>query len=66
MIVYNKLSLAIQEGFYLGLTEKVENHVMYHKGIIQYQLSNNLLIRMAMNSHLHILNYPELGFGYKF
>ncbi len=66
MIVYNKLSLAIQEGFYVGLTEKVENHTMYHRGIIQYQLTDNLLIRMAMKTHWHILNYPELGLGYKF
>ena len=65
-IVYNKFSLSIQEGIYLLLKEKVENHLMYNRGIVQYQVNNHFLIRLAMKSHLFILSFPELGFGYKF
>jgi len=64
-LVYNKLSLTIQEGIYLFLTDKVEENFMYNRGIIAYQLSETFSIRLAMKSHLHILDYPEFGFAYK-
>jgi hypothetical protein len=65
-IVYNKLTLSIQEGVYLFLTEPVNHYPIYTRGIVQYQINNRLLIRLAMKSHFHILDYPEIGFGYKF
>lgn len=65
-IVYNRLTLSIQEGFYLFLTEKVGDYPLYTRGVVQYQVNNHFLIRIAMKSHLHVLDYPEIGFGYKF
>ena len=65
-IVYNKLSITIQEGIYIILTEKAENNLIYNRGILRYQISKSLSIRLAMKSHLHILDYPEFGIGYKF
>ncbi len=65
-IVYNHISLSIQEGVYLFLTEQVDNYRFYNRGILKYQINDHLIIRLAMKSHLHILDYPELGFGYKF
>ena len=64
-IVYNKLSLTIQEGIYVLLKDKVENNFMYNRGIIAYRLSETFSIRLAMKSHLHILDYPEFGVAYK-
>ena len=64
-IVYNRLSLTIQEGLYIGLLEKVENYRIYNRGIISYQINKKISIRLAMKSHLHILDYPEFGFAYK-
>jgi hypothetical protein len=61
--VYNRLSLIIQEGFYLLLTDRVEKNVMYNRGIIRYRVSDHAFVHLAMKSHLHILDYPELGFG---
>lgn len=63
-MVYNKLSLALQHGYYLGLTEKRNNYKFYNRGMIQYQLINHLAIRLTMKSHLHILDFPEIGIGY--
>ncbi len=65
-IIFNKLTLSIQEGFYLLLNEQVEKYRIYSRGIAQYQVTDRFLMRIAMKSHIHILDYPELGFGYKF
>ncbi|MDA3891080.1 MAG: acyloxyacyl hydrolase [Salinivirgaceae bacterium] len=62
---YNKFSITIQEGIYLLLEEKVNNQTMYNRAILQYQAAKMLYIRLAMKSHLHILDYPELGIGIK-
>jgi hypothetical protein len=64
-IVYNKFSLSIQEGVYILLKEQVNKHKIYSRGIFQYQVNDRFLMRFAMKSHLHILDYPEIGFGYK-
>lgn len=65
-LVYNKITLSLQEGVYLLYPEKVKNYTIYNRGIIQYQLNNHITIRFAMKSHLNILDYPEAGIGYKF
>lgn len=62
---YNRFSLIIQEGIYLGLVNKGLKKPMYNRGIVQYRIGKHLLIRAAMKSHLHILDFPEIGFGYK-
>lgn len=62
---YNRFSLILQEGIYLGLTNKGNNKIMYNRGIIQFQLKEHILLRLAMKSHLHILDFPELGIGIK-
>jgi hypothetical protein len=63
--VYDRLSLIIQEGFYLLLTDKVDKNVMYNRGIVRYRVSEHAFVQLAMKSHLHILDYPELGLGFK-
>lgn len=65
-IVLNKFTLSLQEGIYLLLNEQVENYRIYSRGIAQYQFTDHFLMRIAMKSHIHILDYPEIGFGYKF
>ena len=52
--------------FYLVFNEQVEKYRIYTRGIAQYQVTDRFLMRIAMKSHIHILDYPELGFGYKF
>lgn len=61
--VYSRLSLILQEGFYLLLKDNVGKHVMYNRGIIRYRVSDHFFIHLAMKSHLHILDYPEFGLG---
>jgi len=62
---YRKFSLSLQQGFYLGLRENIEKKPMYNRGIIRYRISKKVWLRLAMKSHLVILDYPELGIGIK-
>ena len=62
---YGRFNLILQEGVYLFLYDKVNNKVMYNRGIFQFKVSDNLMIRLAMKSHLHILDFPEVGLGIK-
>lgn len=62
---YNRFSLIVQEGIYLGLVNKGIRKTMYNRGIAQFQLNKNILLRVAMKSHLHILDFPEIGIGLK-
>ncbi|MBL4708060.1 MAG: acyloxyacyl hydrolase [Flavobacteriales bacterium] len=64
-IIYDKFSFTLQEGIYLGLTERVEKYVMYNRGIIKYWVTDQFSVRLSMKSHLHILDYPEIGIGIK-
>ena len=64
-IVYNKFRISIQEGVYLLLREKVNEYSIYNRGIIQYEINDKTSVRLSMKSHLHILDYPEIGFGFK-
>ena len=61
--VYNRASIIVQEGIYLY---QVNQKLIYNRAIFKYRITDNLLIRVAMKSHLHILDYPEFGIGYKF
>ncbi len=62
---YRKFSLSLQEGFYIGLKENIEEKPMYNRGIIRYQISDKTWVRVAMKSHLVVLDYPEFGIGIK-
>jgi len=64
-LIYNRISITLQEGIYIGLTEKVDDYLIYNRGIIQYQLNDQFAVRLAMKSHLHILDFPEIGVGIK-
>jgi hypothetical protein len=64
-ILYNRLSIIFQEGFYFILTDKVEKNVMYNRGMIRYTIADHFMLSLAMKSHLHILDYPEIGLGYR-
>lgn len=66
-IAYGNFSFILQEGVYLGLTNKVDaSKIMYNRGIIRWKFKDRYLLQITMKSHLHILDYPELGFGYWF
>jgi len=62
---YNRFSLILQEGIYLGLVNKGIRKTMYNRGIVQFRVNEHFIIRAAMKSHLHILDFPEIGIGYK-
>jgi len=63
-LVYNRISIGLQEGIYLGLAEQVEGYSIYSRGIFKYRITDHFSARLSMKSHLHILDYPEIGFGW--
>jgi Lipid A 3-O-deacylase (PagL) len=63
--IYSKLSLILQEGIYLLMTDRVSNKVMYNRWVVRYRVSPPVFVQVAMKSHLHILDYPEFGLGLK-
>ncbi len=63
--IYSHFSVGIQQGLYVGLKEKVEGYSLYNRMVLKYQMHNRLSFRFSMKSHLHILDYPEIGIGYK-
>lgn len=65
-LVYDRCSIIIQEGIYVFLINQLNNKRMYNRFIFKYMITEYFSIRIAMKSHLHILDYPELGVGYKF
>lgn len=65
IIAYRNFRFALQEGFYIGLGDPVNHKRMYNRGVLQYYINKQWSVRLAMKSHLHILDYPELGVGFK-
>jgi hypothetical protein len=63
--IYSRLSLILQEGFYLGLTNQVEQEPMYHRGIVRFQVGKRAFVQLAMKSHWVVLDFAEFGFGMK-
>lgn len=62
--IYDRFSLIVQEGVYLGLTEKLNGYWMYNRAILRYRFTKNMFVNFSMKSHLVILDFPELGIGY--
>lgn len=60
---YNRVSFIVQEGFYLGLTDKLNGYFMYNRAMFRYRFTDHLMVNVSMKSHLYILDFPELGFG---
>ncbi|MBN2274445.1 MAG: acyloxyacyl hydrolase [Bacteroidales bacterium] len=65
-VLYNKISLIIQEGIYLFLIDRINHKTMYNRGMVRYALTDHIMVSISMKSHLHILDYPEIGLGYRF
>jgi hypothetical protein len=63
-LVYNKFSIALQEGFYVLLTDKAFGHTTYHRFIIRHQISDRFFLQLSMKAHVVVLDYLELGIGY--
>lgn len=62
--IYNRYSFILQEGVYIGLTEKLNGRAIYTRAINRYKFGSHLFVNITMKSHLHILDFPEFGIGY--
>lgn len=61
---YHRFRFILEEGFYLGLREHINESMMYNRAIMRYKMSYHFSIHLSMKSRLHILDYPELGLVY--
>lgn len=64
-LIYNRFSFTLQEGVYVGLKYRVKNRPIYTRGMLRYRITDKLAFSFAMKSHLHVLDFPEIGFGYR-
>jgi hypothetical protein len=64
-LVYNRFSIMLQEGVYVFLTDKGNKRIMYNRGVVRFKTSKRSFVQLALKSHLHILDYPELGLGWR-
>ena len=64
-LIYNRFSFTLQEGVYIGLKYRVKNRPIYTRGMLRYRVTDQLAFSFAMKSHLHVLDFPEIGFGYR-
>lgn len=62
--IYDRFSFILQEGIYVGLTDKLFDHNMYNRAIARYKFTSHFFAGLSMKSHLFILDFPELGIGY--
>ncbi|MCZ4409712.1 acyloxyacyl hydrolase [Cryomorphaceae bacterium 1068] len=62
---YDRLRLILQAGVYVGLANEVEDEPIYNRAMVRYDVSEKFIAYFAMKSHLHILDHPEFGFGYR-
>lgn len=65
-VIYKNFSFILQEGVQIGIVNDRTFGKMYNRAIVRCKATEHLLIHISMKSHLHILDYPELGFGYFF
>lgn len=62
--IYDRVSFILQEGVYLGLTEKLNGYWMYNRAITRYKFSDHFFVNATLKTHLYILDFPEIGIGY--
>ena len=62
---YSKFRVILQGGAYVFLENLVIDEPIYNRAIFRYDLAKNIYVHFAMKSHLHILDYPEIGIGYR-
>lgn len=63
-LVYNRFSIALQEGFYLLLKDKAFNNRSYHRFIMRHQFGDRFFAQVALKAHVVVLDYLEFGIGY--
>lgn len=62
---YDKFRFILQAGSYIFLKNLVIDETVYNRAIFRYDIAKHMYIHFAMKSHLHILDYPEIGIGYR-
>lgn len=62
--IYDRFSLILHEGVYLGLTNQLNGYTFYNRAIARWHFTNHLFANISMKSHLYILDFPEIGVGY--
>jgi len=62
-LFFDRLSLKIQQGFYLRDSLKL-NGSLYHRFGLRYVLSDRMFAQLSLKTHFAKADYGELGIGY--
>ena len=62
---YRRWAFALQTGAYVGLGDAVGGRRIYNRALLEFAPAPNLLVRAALRSHLTILDFAEVGLGYR-
>ncbi|MFN8396212.1 MAG: acyloxyacyl hydrolase [Bacteroidia bacterium] len=62
---FGKASFALQHGFYLGLRPHLNSDWYYNRFVINYHFTDHIFASLSFKSRLVILDYQELGLGFR-
>ena len=62
---YRRWAFALQTGAYLGLGDSVGGRRVYNRAVLEFAPVPRLLARAALRSHLTVLDFAEVGLGYR-
>jgi len=62
---YDKFRFILQGGSYVLMENLVFGNVMYNRAIFRYDIAKHFYAHFALKSHLEVLDYPEIGIGYR-
>jgi hypothetical protein len=62
---YDKFRFILQGGAYMLMENLIFGNVMYNRAIFRYDIAKHFYVHFALKSHLEVLDYPEIGIGYR-
>lgn len=62
---YRRWGFGLQTGAYLGFGDAVGGRRVYNRALLEYAPGPRLLARVALRSHLSVLDFAEAGLGYR-
>lgn len=62
---FGRASFALQQGFYLGLRPRLNRDWYYNRFVINYHFTDHIFASLSFKSRLVILDYQELGIGFR-
>ena len=62
---YRRWAFGLQTGAYLGLGDALQGRPVYNRALLEYRAGRDLFCRVALRSHVQILDFAEGGIAYR-